>query len=271
MSKTTRSSEDSQLTESWPKILRIQPKTLLIIIGLWLLSAWSLFLAIDIAGWIDPELSRPVWMVLFNDRPVEWTQWLLLAIGAGSTGYLAGRLDSMGRAKQSRFFLLLAIGFGLMLVEDAGDIRHVLNSEIARLTGDEIFGIKRGFIVEAPYFLTLAAVPLYAIARYGKYVWQESNVRLYLFTGFIFYALAAGGSAISNLFHSYVVVGGFVDLVFLGGNLEPLPGRSQGFTYFLFTDSAIEESVELIGLTLILAAILAFISNLRQKKGEKAA
>lgn len=265
MSETNRS-DDSRQGVNWPKILRIQPKLLLIVIGLWLLSAWSLFLAIDIAGWIDPELSRPLWMILFNDRPVEWTQWFLLAVGAGSAGYLAGRLDSMGRAKQSRFFLLLAIGFGLMLVEDAGDIRHVLNSEIGRLTGDEIFGIKRSFVVEAPYFIALAAVPFYAIARYGKHVWQASNVRPYLFTGFIFYALAAGGSAISNLFHSYVIVGGFVDLVLLGGNLEPLPGRSQGFTYFLFTDSAIEESIELIGLTLILAAILAFTHNLRVKR-----
>ncbi len=226
-------------------------------------------MVIDIAGWIDPGLSRPVWMILFNDRPVEWTQWLLLAVSAGSTGYLAGRLDSMGQTMQARFFLLIAIAFGLMLVEDAGDIRHTLNREIGRLTGDEIFGIKRDFVVEAPYFLALAALPLYAIIRYGKYVWQASNVRLYLFTGFVFYALAAGGSAISNLFHSYVIVGGFIDLVLLGNNLEPLPGRSQGFTYFLFTDSVIEESVELIGLTLILAAILAFAGNLRKNNSQQ--
>lgn len=254
------------LGSTWPRLMRCSPRLLITLVALWLLVAWSVFLAVDIYGWIDLGLNRPVWTLLFNDRPIEWTQWFILAAAAAMSGYLGGRLDGRGEAKAGRFFTLLALGLGFMLIEDAGDIRHVLNQEAARLVGAKIFGLPASFLVEAPYFLAVAGVPLYALARYGHSIWWAVSARFYLLGGFLLYGLAAGGSLLSNLAHSYVILGGLFDILLLGSRLPPIPGRTQEYSYFFFADSALEESVELLAITMLLAAMLAFVSNLHARR-----
>lgn len=152
-----------QTDADWPYITRLRPKTAMAGMTLLLLLAWSMFLAIDILGWFNPVLERPVWQMLFNDRPVEWIQWLVLAFSTVLSGYVAGRLDAGNHTRPARFFLWLAVGFGLMLIEDTGNIRHILTEEIVRLAGPNIFSVPSGFVVEAPYFLGLAAVPIYML------------------------------------------------------------------------------------------------------------
>lgn len=254
------------LGSTWPRLMRCSPRLLITLVALWLLVAWSVFLAVDIYEWIDLGLNRPVWTLLFNDRPIEWTQWFILAAAAAMSGYLGGRLDGRGEAKAGRFFTLLALGLGFMLIEDAGDIRHVLNQEAARLVGAKIFGLPASFLVEAPYFLAVAGVPLYALARYGHSIWWAVSARFYLLGGFLLYGLAAGGSLLSNLAHSYVILGGLFDILLLGSRLPPIPGRTQEYSYFFFADSALEESVELLAITMLLAAMLAFVSNLHARR-----
>lgn len=257
--------ESVENTDSWPLLMRLRPKTVVVAMLSWIALAWMIFLAIDIYGWVDFGMNRPAWMLLFNDRPIEWTQWFLFVFAIAGAGYLAGRLDEARQAMVARFFFVFAIGLGLMMIEDAGDIRHVLSREVERVFGSEIFGVRHNFVVEAPYFLAIASVPLYALIRYGKYVWEYTTTRTYLLIGFAFYGIASVGSAVSNLAHSYVAVGAFIDIVFLGERLSPLAGRSQGFTYFLFVDSAVEESIELIGITMFVAALLAFAHSVRKK------
>lgn len=265
MRKYAQTDSTHSTTSAWPRLLRIRPHTLLLVVGVWLALAWGAFIMVDILGWIDPGLERPVWRLLFNDRPVEWTQWLILAFAITASGYLAGSLNqSEDYTGAARFFFLLSIGFSLMLIEDAGDIRHTLNSDAELVLGEELAGIRTQFFVEAPYFLALAAVPIYALVRYGRYVWHFVSVRRHLLAGFVLYGLAAGGSALSNLGHSYVVLGYLFDTFLLGGRLGVLPGRSQEFTHFIFFDSAVEETVELLGLTMLAAAVLAYCDNLRR-------
>lgn len=100
-------------------------------------------------------------------------------------------------------------------------------------------------------------------------MWHVRSTRLYLVAGLLLYGLAAGGSALSNLFHSYVGIGSWFDATLLGERLAPLPGRTQELTYFLFVDSAIEETLELIAIALLAAAILAFVEYLRQRSAEQ--
>jgi len=61
---------------------------------------------------------------------LEWTQWFLFVFAVVASTYLAGSLDARNRAKVTRFFFLFAVGLGLMFIEDAGDIRHVISSEV---------------------------------------------------------------------------------------------------------------------------------------------
>ncbi len=259
-----QSNQPNQIDTTWPKLFNIRPKVVVLAIATWIAIAWAIFISIDILGWISVELRAPAWTFLFNDRPVEWTQWFMLAFAAGISGFLAGRLSASGEKDAAKFFFLIAIGFGLMLIEDAGDIRHVLNREAERAFGGEIFGLRHSFVVEAPYFLALAAVPVYAFARYWRQAWRAVSARKLFLIGFILYAMAAGGSLMSNLFHSYVIIGGAFDILFFGSNLPLLPGRTQGFTYFMFTDSVLEESIELMGITMLVAGILAFTREFRE-------
>lgn len=255
---------------AWPRLMRRSPRLLITLIALWLLGAWGVFLAVDIYEWIDLGLNRPVWTLLFNDRPIEWTQWFILAAAAAMSGYLGGRLDGRGETKAGRFFTLLALGLGFMLIEDAGDIRHVLNQEAAWLVGAKIFGLPASFLVEAPYFLAVAGVPLYALARYGRSIWWAVSARFYMLGGFLLYGLAAGGSLLSNLAHSYVILGGLFDILLLGSRLPLIPGRTQEYSYFFFADSALEESIELLAITMLLAAMLAFVCELRTRAAKTA-
>ena len=263
--KKSAETKEKENALKWPWLLRIAPRTIITIILIWLAIAWLGVLAVDIYGWVDPGLDRPLWRLLFNDRPIEWTQWFLLVFAIAASGYLAGRLDSERRGKVARFFFLFAIGLGLMMIEDAGDIRHTLSREVERLFGSRILGFRHNFIVEVPYFAAIASVPLYALAKYGKYVWEYTRTRYYLIVGFVLYGMAAVGSALSNVAHSYVFIGALIDIALFGERLPTLEGRSQGFTYFLFTDSAVEESIELLAITAFVAALLAFAHTMRKK------
>lgn len=98
----------------------------------YLVLVWTIFLTVDIWRWID--LGIPVWRYLFNDHPVEWIQWFLLTFAIVAAAYLAGRLYEK-RAMVSRFFFLLAIGLGFMLIEEAGDIRHAIAGYILMVFG----------------------------------------------------------------------------------------------------------------------------------------
>jgi len=247
----------------WPFLLRIPPGTLVAVVLGWLLIVWIIFIAIDIMNLIDIELSQPVWTRLFNDRPVEWSQWFLLAFAIVASAYLAGKLDAGKKVMAARFFFLLAIGLGLMLIEDAGDIRHTLSSWLHEATGPFIFGLPHRVVSDVPYFAALAAVPLYAVFRYGSYAWESAGTRFYLPLGVIFYALAAVCSGLRHLGDFYIKVGLRLDSFLFGGRFPVPDGMTQERAHFFIVDSVIEESVELLAVTMIFAAILAYARNLR--------
>ncbi len=249
----------------WPRLTRLSPKTLLLAVFLWLLFAWLAFLAVDIFELVDLGIRRPLWVFLFNDRPIEWTQWFVFVFAIVTASYLSGRLDAENKKKAARFFLLFAIGLGLMLIEDAGDIRHVLSADMKRLTGPMVWGVSQRVISDVPYFALLAVVPLYAVFRYGRYVWQSVRSRAYLVFGIILYAIAAIGSGLRYLGNFYIIVGGWFDRALLGGRF-PIGDREQKWAHFALVDSLLEETVELLALAMLFAAILAFSEDFRRNR-----
>ncbi len=257
----------NRITQSarWPLLLRIPPGTLILAVLGWLVLAWTVFIAVDILRVVDLGMNSPMWRHLFNNRPIEWTQWLILACAVVAAAYLAGRLHSETHAMVSRFFLLLAIGLGLMLIEEAGDIRHAISGYVYRLFGSEVFGLHYRVVSDVPYFAALAAVPLYAVLGYGRYVWESVKIRFYLVSGVGLYALAAMSSGFRTLGDLYIGLGAFVDGA-LFANRFPVPeGMTQTRAHFFLVDSVLEESVELLAAAMMLAAILAFASDVRSR------
>jgi len=101
-----------------------------------------------------------------NGGFVEILQWLLLAGSVIMAAFSAGKLHFKNK-KFFRFWAILSVAFCLMLLEDAGEIRHVFMSYIQAMAGEIDQGII-GTLAEFVYFLILGFLPLYALIRYWK-------------------------------------------------------------------------------------------------------
>ena len=213
-----------------------------------------------------------------NSGFVELIQWSILGASALLAAFLSGR-ELLKNKKLSIFWLLLGISFILMLIEDAGDIRHTLMSYVQAITNEPDQGIF-GTLFEFLYFAVLGGLPLFALVRYWSELKGFNRVKKYLVIGFIFYALASGLSFIGTAFEGmmdkniYDIFGErFHNFCLQLGDAE-LPSfwqdcneRSSNFQIgFFLLDSLIEENLELIGAGAILAGIGSFIINTRNKK-----
>ena len=256
----------SQKETPWPWLFSVNPKVLIWAVVTWLAFAWFMFLAHDIWQWFQLT-NRPMWFLLFNDKPVEWTQWFLLAFAIAMSGYLAARLDVLGRKGAGKFFFWFAIGLGIMLIEEAGDIRHVIGGEVGRLViDDKILGIPHRAVTDLPYLALVAAIPLYAIARYGKYVWQAVAARKYFVISVVLFAIAAISSGARYIGDFYVRAGMWIDDNLLGGRFPAAEDHTPETTYLLLIDSPIEESIETMAVTLLVVGILIYTAYLRSEK-----
>lgn len=247
----------------WPRIMLIRPRTVLIAVALWLALAWTLFLVIDIFKWIGLATDTPAWRYLFNNGFVEWTQWYMQTFAIVLCAFNYVFLIRTNRRMTARFFLIFGVGLCFMLLEDAGDIRHVLSDAFRRQVGDEIFGLHYRFVADLPYFILLASLPAYAVLFYGRYVWRAASARLFLVLGVMLYATAAIGSALRHFRDFYARLGEWIDVNILGSRFPVPDAMIEEWGQFFLIDSVLEETIELLAITLIIAAILAFTAEFR--------
>lgn len=219
-----------------------------------------------------------LWNRLFTEGgPIEITQWIFLGLLTISSAYLAGVLFTKKEKKQGMFWMIFAFAGMFMLIEDAGDVRDYLFYEQLGLG----FTVLR--VSETIYFLLLAAIPIFAVIKYGKYI-KKSNITVILLAlGFIFYGMAAFISGPADLIDGGWFIGGAMyDLTtskWLGGDdLEQLyietdrrlqedDPRNLNVTYRL-KDFLLEESIELIGATMLLAAAISYLQFVRRREDE---
>ena len=261
--------------DEWPWVLRISPRTVVWATLGWLAIAGILFLLVDIVGLVDIGLGQPLWERLYNKGPVEWTQWFFLALAIVAAAYLGGRLHEEGRTDSvrphaARFFVLLSLGLGFMLIEEAGDIRHEISAGVMWLFGQEIFGLPHRVVTDVPYFALLAALPMYAVLRYGRHVWASTRTRPYLAGGVLLYAIVGSSNGLRHLGDHYIRMGAWLDRVLLGGRFPVPEGMTQERAHFYVMDAVVEESVELMAAALLLAAVLAFAADMRQRQTARA-
>jgi hypothetical protein len=254
-------------SEGWPRALTVKPQAVMLTVAAVVGVAWGLFVVVDLldAGGIGGRLERPLWVHLFNDRPVEWTQWFLLPATTLAAAYAAGRIAMTEERDAASFFLLLALATGLMMIEDAGDVRHVISGYARDAFGETIIGLPYRVVSDVPLFALLAAVPIYAIARYGRRVWCVAAVRPFLVAGYVLYFVAAVASGLRHLGDLYVALGSRLDAWLLDGRMPVDPLIGQDRTHFMVVDSLLEESIEAIAAASLLGAVLAYITALRAR------
>ena len=213
-----------------------------------------------------------------NSGFAELLQWSFLATAIALAFYLAGVLRAQHR-QLSQLCLLLGIGFVLMLVEDAGDIRHMLMSYVQLAAGEPDQGVY-GTLFEAGYFAILGGIPLYALIRYGKALRTYGKAFWYMVAGFVAYATAASLSFVGTAFQMlldrdvYTIMGdGLVRLSYRLGDAA-LPGlweswNSGNWLYqvgFFLMDSLVEENIEILAGACIVAALLSVRQTLHKKQ-----
>ena len=114
--------------------------------------------------------------------------------------------------------------------------------------------------MELTYFGILALMPLYALLRYGRFIWHNSQSRNYLFIGYFFYGMAVAASGTRFIGEWYVNVGNLIyefmlaqaknDILYASGDNLPMG--------FWLMDFMVEESLELIGAGALLSATVAY-------------
>jgi hypothetical protein len=126
-----------------------------------------------------------------------------------------------------------------------------------------VLGLPYQVVSDVPYFAALAALPLYAVLRYGRHVWRVPAVRPYLGAAVLLYAAASIGSGLRHLGDFYSNLGAAIDRVFFGSRFPPAPEQELERAHYFVLDGLIEESVELFAVCSMLAVVLTFAAHVR--------
>lgn len=224
--------------------------------------AWLAVILFDVIGIVDlsgaGEQTAPVARHLFNDRPVEWIQWILLGVAIFAAGYGAGLADTRELRRLRSFLIILGGGLVLMLFEDAGDARHTIGRYVREVLGQQVLGVSPSRMVGILYLLAIVALPVYAFIRFGRDIWQLPSVRRFFLPGLVLYGIAGGGHFVQGTYES---VGSFLNGLLFRGRF-PVYGfddpEAANPNIFLI-DSIIEESMETLAAAFMLAGVLATV------------
>lgn len=200
-------------------------------------------------------------VMLFGEaRPVEWMQWLAL----GGAIMLASQVSLLKKqhseSSGAKFAFWMAILFIVLLMEDAGNLRHSISDVIvASGIPQPLFSNFYRMLVYVVY----AAIPMYAILFHGRQVlsWKRNNIIFW--SAVLAYAFASIMSVSAPLGNWYETVGASINDMFFGGRVAyELLSFDSGYWIM---DYLIEESIELVGATLF----FTYFAQLRMEVEER--
>jgi len=267
---------------------KVWPGIFIIISLFYVLFMFLLVFLIDFQGfnilglrtWIEYNFwyTHPLfWIYFFSEGSLtEYLQWLFLM----ATIFFTTLLGLFRRRIESRvpwYWIGLFLGLWGMLLEDIYNIRHRLaDFFISNFEEFELFPIFWDLIsirtlVELSFYFILGSLMVISFIfllkdrknpRFGKKV---------LACGYFFYFFASISSATRNIKHWYAITGEKVIESLSGGKDLSWSAGDQYFGLPLghhFIDFLFEESLELMGATLIFAAILSLFLAEEKMIGE---
>ncbi|MCG5541949.1 MULTISPECIES: hypothetical protein [unclassified Halorhodospira] len=235
----------------------------------------TFFLIIGYAGAFVSDFCHNINLVSHFDKfttfyffteagPIEILQHAYLALGfVFSAGCLAYQAKSH---QPTAGWWALAAGFLLLYLEDAHNTRHYVAGDLLAI--DNTTPVLQA-TVELSYYAFLASgmvLALFLLLRSGKL--PQLARRLFLI-GYPVYGLIAFASATRNVGDWYRVVGSWIQERLIEGRTISLPWSDEVYTCtaissFEFMDGLVEESIELIAATLLLAAVLYCFQEYRK-------
>lgn len=210
-----------------------------------------------------------------NSGIAEVFQFVFLGGAIMTSAFIAGSRLNISK-RQYKFWLLLAISFTLMLLEDAGNLRHTFMSYVQAIfvEPEQSWG---GSSFELLYFGILGGLPLYTLIRYGGFLKRYKKTRIYLIIGYIFYFLAGSlsfaGTAFSKVFeknfysqaghhfYNFALKIGDKELTEIWTNWQ---ANSSFPINFYLMDSLVEENLEIIGASALFAAVVSFLYYIKK-------
>ncbi|WP_018862383.1 hypothetical protein [Thioalkalivibrio sp. ALJ3] len=243
---------------------------------LWAWVALADIAAMEVArtDWLLADSPLPLlWYTLFSEgRAVEMVQWALLFLSTVlATSWWFSRRSTASSAERLPF-LLLASALLLMLVEDSLNLRHVVADDYlpllhSHLPFTESF-INR-LIWELSFYSMLAAMMLGSIATIVLRHRPRRKTLVWLSLAFVVYGSVGFGSALRRIGNWQERLGTWLmerfdlyGLPYWQDALEIMERpreirESYSLTLeYLLVDHLLEESVELIAASLLLAALL---------------
>lgn len=258
---------------------------ILIIAGIIIIGSFLLIYLIDMRNvfgirdflWVRGDEWPFFWSHWFrNGGPIEMIQYVTLGLAA----FIAIKNSTLIHSNANNFFWsIMGIAFILMLIEDAASPRHTIREYVQIFAGEEGQQGTFGTITELIYFALLASIPIYGLLRYGlRALVNFKSSRSYMLAGFFFYAVAAGASFIGSAFSSllnrdvYTMMGEYLlnfMIEFGDQEISQFYLQNSDIISFYLMDSPVEESIELLGAALLLAACIAFYRKVQSKNDIK--
>lgn len=167
------------------------------VIGFILISYLLIFM-VDIMMQRPDAMASQLWVHFYREGGfAEMLQWVGLGTCSVLSAMMWGRSTRDGAPENpnDRFWLFFSIGTLVMLIEDAGNPRHML----ARYFDAGLNFDHSGLIPEILIFGTIAILLLYPLYRYGEVTKTTTKSRKLIVSGYVLYAIAALSSFVGTI------------------------------------------------------------------------
>ncbi len=204
-----------------------------------------------------------LWYQMFTEGgPVELMQYAMNLASVIVLCLLSGIMLAKKHRYFGRFFLF-ALVVAFMLLEDTGNIRHLVRNVTTHLLGiEEGYRSELGILIEVAIYGAIGFLMVFSLVRIRKLLFIHKRAFKFLIAGYFVYGAVALASATRHFNDWHPRLG---DAIIDRFNLLEIEawqiasdhyadkGRRLGF-YFI--DNLFEESLELLGATLLFCGFL---------------
>jgi hypothetical protein len=250
---------------------RSPDRWILLLVVAALLPAATITLFIDVLGsddWLEGRLVPLFWYHIFLEKgPIETMQWFFLGVSILACGALWGHTVAArtGARAAYRFnspetgWFLLGSGFVLLILEDAGNIRHEARAQVVKILGTD--ANTTALVVELTFYTGFSLVMLSGLLLTWRQWRLQGGAWKRLLLGFFAYGVAGFSSASRNVSGWYERVG--LAMIEQFGVAQDVRWQQAAETVggmpalgFYLMDLALEESLELLAAGFLLSALV---------------